>query len=140
MRRLTRLRPRWCTATRAGRRTAVAALSAWVALVLLVAGCSWDGTLPTPDATDDPQRAAAELATGLARRDLTTVEFAGATGSAVDSAFQALVDGMGGLNRWSRSPGSTSRAIPRPSSWTTSGRSPAYRLRGRTEHGHVAAG
>ena len=64
---------------------------------MLLAGCSWDGTLPTPDPTDDPDRAAAELASGLAKRDLTNVEFAGAAGSAVNAEFQPLVSGMAQL-------------------------------------------
>ena len=78
--------PRW-------RRLVVAACCAAV----LLAGCSWDGTLPTPDPTDDPNRAAAELAAGLAKRDLTMVEFSGAAGSAVNAEFQPLVSGMARL-------------------------------------------
>jgi hypothetical protein len=74
-----------------------AALCAVVCAVVLVTGCTWDGTLPTPDPTDDPKRAAAELATGLGQRDLTKVEFTGATGSAVNAQFEPLVDGMARL-------------------------------------------
>ena len=79
-----------------GRRTA-AALSGAVCAVLLTAGCSWNGTLPTPDPTDDPSRAAAELARGLAERDLSKVEFSQTTGMAVNAEFQPLVAGMAGL-------------------------------------------
>ncbi|HEY5847479.1 MAG TPA: NTF2-like N-terminal transpeptidase domain-containing protein, partial [Microlunatus sp.] len=75
------------------RRLVVAACCAAV----LLTGCSWDGTLPTPDPTDDPGRAAAELAAGLAKRDLTMVEFSGAAGSAVNAEFQPLVSGMARL-------------------------------------------
>jgi hypothetical protein len=66
-------------------------------VALLVSGCTWDGSLPTPDPTDDPDRAAAELASGLSRRDLTTVEFSGATGTEVNAEFQPLVTGMASL-------------------------------------------
>ncbi len=78
-----------------GRWRRVAAAACFGALLL--AGCSWDGTLPTPDPTDDPDRAATELATGLAKRDLTNVEFSGAAGSAVNAEFQPLVSGMAQL-------------------------------------------
>ena len=78
-------------------RTVVTALASVLCAVLLVTGCSFDGTLPTPDSTDDPNRAAAELATGLAQRDLTKVEFSGAAGSAINAEFQPLVDGMARL-------------------------------------------
>ena len=72
--------------------TVVAALVA----TLLVIGCTRDGLLPTPT-TDDPQRAAAELAAGLAKGDLTAVEFLGADGSLVQAAYEPLVAGMGPL-------------------------------------------
>lgn len=82
-------------------RTAVTArrrrIFAVACCALVLAGCTWDGTLPTPDPSDDPERAAAELATGLARRDLTAVEFSGVAGSAANAEFQPLVQGMASL-------------------------------------------
>lgn len=49
---------------------------------------------PGPDA-DSPARAAAALTVGLAKKDLSGVEFVGATGEAVNDLFQPLVSGMG---------------------------------------------
>ena len=55
--------------------------------------------LPTPDPGPPtaPDRAAAELAAGLAKKDLTAVEFVGAAGAEVDELYQPLVAGMGPL-------------------------------------------
>ena len=66
-----------------------------LAVTLLVSGCT-GGVLPTPSG-DDPERAATELAAGLAKKDLTAVEFVAASGAAVDGSFQTLVRGMGPL-------------------------------------------
>ena len=66
-----------------------------LAALLLLTGCT-DAGLPTPNA-DDPERAATELAAGLADKDLTAVEFVGASSATVDASFQTLVRGMGPL-------------------------------------------
>ena len=53
---------------------------------------------PRPDTgKDSAARAAAELAAGLAARDLSKVEFAGADSKAVNEQLAALVAGMGSL-------------------------------------------
>ena len=62
--------------------------------LVLVTACS--GGLPTPNG-DDPERAAAELAAGLSKKDLKAVEFVAAAGADVDASFQTLVRGMGPL-------------------------------------------
>ena len=74
----------------------------WLSLLLivglLVAGCTGNGSTPDPGPNaDTPERAAAELATGLAKKDLKAVEFTGASGADVDALFQPLVAGMGPL-------------------------------------------
>jgi transpeptidase family protein/penicillin-binding protein/MecA-like transpeptidase family protein len=61
----------------------------------LLAACSTGNPLPDPGPTDTPDRAAAELATGLTKKDLSAVEFVGATGAEVDQLYQPLVAGMG---------------------------------------------
>jgi cell division protein FtsI/penicillin-binding protein 2 len=72
-------------------RTVVLALVA----ASFLAGCT-DSTAPTPTPTlDSPERAASQLADGLAQADLSRVEFASATSADVNTAFQALVAGMG---------------------------------------------
>jgi cell division protein FtsI/penicillin-binding protein 2 len=72
-------------------RTVVVALVA----ASFLAGCT-DSTAPTPTPTlDSPERAASQLADGLAQADLSRVEFASATSADVNTAFQALVAGMG---------------------------------------------
>jgi cell division protein FtsI/penicillin-binding protein 2 len=65
-----------------------------VSLVVLAA-CSTGIPTPDPRPTDSPDRAAAELATGLTNKDLTPVEFVGATGTEVNDLYQPLVAGMG---------------------------------------------
>lgn len=66
-----------------------------MAVLLVLTGCS--GGLPTPNG-DDPERAAAELAAGLGKKDLKAVEFVAATSTDVDASFQTLVRGMGPLS------------------------------------------
>ena len=75
---------------------------AWLSLLLifglLVAGCTGNGSTPNPGPNaDTPERAAGELAAGLAKKDLKAVEFTGASGADVDALFQPLVAGMGPL-------------------------------------------
>ena len=65
-----------------------------VCSLAVLAGCS-TGIPPDPRPTDTPDRAAAELAAGLTNKDLTAVEFVGATGTEVNQLFQPLVTGMG---------------------------------------------
>src|SRR4029453_10616308 len=63
---------------------------------LVVSGCTRGGSLPTP--STDPEsaaQAAAELAAGLAKKDLSAVEFAGADSATVNNEFAAVVAGMG---------------------------------------------
>ena len=62
---------------------------------LVLAACSTGIPTPDPRPTDTPDRAAAELATGLTNKDLTAVEFVGATGTEVNELYQPLVAGMG---------------------------------------------
>jgi len=60
-----------------------------------LAGCT-NNTTPTPTPTlDSPERAASQLADGLAQADLSGVEFASASSADVSTAFRALVAGMG---------------------------------------------
>ena len=69
------------------------------AVVLLLVGCTairTDSPIPAP--TDDPERAAAELAAGLAKKDLTAVEFVGAAGTEVNALLPAA-----GRRAWGRS-------------------------------------
>ena len=73
-------------------------LSLFLIVGLLVAGCTGNGSTPNPGPNaDTPERAAAELAAGLAKKDLKAVEFTGASGADVDALFQPLVAGMGPL-------------------------------------------
>ena len=63
---------------------------------LVVSGCTRGGSLPTP--STDPKsaaQAAAELAAGLAKKDLSAVEFAGADSATVNKEFAAVVASMG---------------------------------------------
>ena len=71
-------------------RSAVCLLS----LAVLTA-CSTGIPTPDPSHTDTPDRAAAELAAGLTKKDLSAVEFVGATGTEVNELYQPLVTGMG---------------------------------------------
>jgi cell division protein FtsI/penicillin-binding protein 2 len=67
-------------------------------LMLLIAGCTAGRTTPGPTQNQDSAaRAAAELAAGLAAKDVSKVEFAGADSKAVNEQFAALVAGMGSL-------------------------------------------
>ncbi|HEX6757371.1 MAG TPA: penicillin-binding transpeptidase domain-containing protein [Propionibacteriaceae bacterium] len=84
-------------------------------LVLAVAGC---GILPPkpnpgPDGNTADQAAAA-LAAGLSARDLSPLQFVGATGAAVNDLFQPLVAGMGPLK-----PGVTVASVSRDGSSAT---------------------
>ena len=93
----------------------------WLSLLLivglLVAGCTGNGSTPNPGpSADTPERAAAELAAGLAKKDLKAVEFTGASGADVNALFQPLVAGMGPLQPevsvGSRRPGRTTARPP----------------------------
>ncbi len=78
------------------RRSVVAIVG--LGLAGLLTACT--ATAPTPDpapTADTPARAAAELAGGLATKDLTPVEFVGATGAQVNDLYQPLVRGLGPL-------------------------------------------
>jgi Penicillin binding protein transpeptidase domain/Penicillin-binding Protein dimerisation domain/NTF2-like N-terminal transpeptidase domain len=63
--------------------------------ILVLAGCTTSGPRPDPGPADTPERAAAELAAGLSKKDLAAVEFVGATGAEVNALYQPLVKGMG---------------------------------------------
>jgi cell division protein FtsI/penicillin-binding protein 2 len=70
-----------------------------IAIVLLAGGCTRGGTVPTPSPVEDSAaRAAAELAAGLAKKDVASVEFAGASSTKVNQELAALVAGMGPVN------------------------------------------
>src|SRR5690348_5216855 len=72
----------------------------YVVLLALVvatflAGCT-GGSAPAPSPSlGSPEQAAAELADGLAKADLSSVEFASATSTDVNTEFKAIVAGMG---------------------------------------------
>jgi cell division protein FtsI/penicillin-binding protein 2 len=73
-------------------RVNVAALG--LALVLL--GCTARGGTPSPTGRPDtPEQAAAALAAGIARLDVSQVSFVGAAAPDVNKQFTALVTGMG---------------------------------------------
>lgn len=75
-------------------RKAVVVLCCAAALVL--PGCTGQGGSPAPSGSaDTPQRAATELATGLTKKDVTRVEFAGAAASDVNDRLTALLAGLG---------------------------------------------
>src|ERR671912_1049717 len=66
--------------------------------VVLLLGCTRGGSGPTPSPGENTaDRAAAELATGLAKKDVSAVEFAGANSAAVNDELKALLAGMGPL-------------------------------------------
>ncbi len=70
-----------------------------VALVLLVTGCTDRSPQPDPSPTGgSPEQTAAQLAAGLAEKDVAGVEFVGASGDQVNTAFAALTSGMGPLS------------------------------------------
>jgi cell division protein FtsI/penicillin-binding protein 2 len=63
--------------------------------VAFLGGCT-GVTAPTPTPSlDSPERAAAELADGISRGDLSAVEFASSSSAQANSAFQAVIAGMG---------------------------------------------
>ena len=66
-----------------------------LATTVMLAGCSASRPMPDPSPSDTPERAAAELAAGLAKKDLSAVEFVGATGAEVNALYQPLIAGMG---------------------------------------------
>jgi hypothetical protein len=66
-----------------------------LACLVLLAACSPGNPVPDPGPPDSPDRAAAELAAGLTGKDLSAVEFVGATGAEVNELYQPLVAGMG---------------------------------------------
>ena len=80
----------------------------------LLAACSTGIPTPDPRPTDIPDRAATELATGLTSKDLTAVEFVGATGTEVSELYQPLVTGMG-----AREPQVTVASVTRQGSTAT---------------------
>ena len=80
----------------------------------LLAACSTGIPTPDPRPTDIPDRAANELATGLTSKDLTAVEFVGATGTEVNELYQPLVTGMG-----AREPQVTVASVKRQGSTAT---------------------
>jgi hypothetical protein len=66
--------------------------------VLLLVGCTGGGSGPAPTpAEDSAARAAADLASGLAKKDVSAVEFAGMDSAAVNDELNALLAGMGPL-------------------------------------------
>ena len=66
--------------------------------VLLLVGCTGGGSGPAPTpAEDSAARAAADLASGLAKKDVSAVEFAGMDSAAVNDQLKALLAGMGPL-------------------------------------------
>ena len=64
---------------------------------LLLVACTRGGSVPTPPGEDTARRAAAELAAGLAKKDVSAVEFAGASSAAVNDELKAVLAGMGPL-------------------------------------------
>jgi len=67
-------------------------------LVLAIAGCGILPPKPNPGPDGNTaHQAAAALAAGLSAKDLSPLQFLGATGAAVNDLFQPLVAGMGPL-------------------------------------------
>jgi hypothetical protein len=66
-----------------------------LATIVGLAGCTASRPGPDPSPVDTPDRAAAELAAGLTKKDLSAVEFVGATGAEVNALYQPLIAGMG---------------------------------------------
>ena len=85
-----------------------------MAVLTALAACSTGNPLPDPPSADSPDRAAAELATGLTNKDLSAVEFVGATGAEVNQLYQPLVAGMG-----ARQPKVTVASVARQDSTAT---------------------
>jgi cell division protein FtsI/penicillin-binding protein 2 len=68
----------------------------WLTLVLAVAGCGILPSKSTPQSDrNSADQAAAALAAGLTAKDLTQLQFLGASGMAVNDQFQPLIAGMG---------------------------------------------
>ena len=80
-------------------RNGLAALVGAVVGSLLLTGCpATSQPDPAPSApADSASRAAADLAAGLAAKDLSRVEFTGTTGAEVNAGFQPAVRGLGDL-------------------------------------------
>jgi cell division protein FtsI/penicillin-binding protein 2 len=73
---------------------------AGLALATAVALTACTAQTPTPNpsqSADTPERAAAALAAGLAAKDLSPLEFVGASGAEVNDLFKPVVAGMGPL-------------------------------------------
>ncbi len=69
-----------------------------LSLAWLLAACT---SSPDPDpapSTDTAERAMADLAAALAKKDLSPLEFVGATGAEVNDLFQPVVRGMGPIS------------------------------------------
>lgn len=77
--------------------TARAALVLTCTLALLLTACTAKDGSPGPH-SDTARRAATELAAGLAKKDVSSVEFAGTTSQEADDQLTALVAGMGPLS------------------------------------------
>jgi hypothetical protein len=69
--------------------------SALLAATVVLAACTTSRPGPDPGPADTPERAAAELAAGLTKKDLSAVEFVGSTGPEVNALYQPLIAGMG---------------------------------------------
>jgi hypothetical protein len=69
--------------------------SVLLSATIVLAGCTTSRPAPDPSPTDTPERAAAELAAGLTKKDLSAVEFVGATGTEVNALYRSLIAGMG---------------------------------------------
>ncbi len=82
------------TGARPRRRHLLAAVMLVTAGLLPACTSSTPNPGPTPT-TDTADRAAAELAAGLSKSDLSAVEFVGSSGTEVNDLFQPLVTGMG---------------------------------------------
>jgi Penicillin binding protein transpeptidase domain/Penicillin-binding Protein dimerisation domain/NTF2-like N-terminal transpeptidase domain len=69
-----------------------------ICFALVLAGCTQGGGEPNPGpSADSANRAAAELAAGLAARDVSKVEFAGADSAQVNADLNRALAGLGGL-------------------------------------------
>ena len=93
---------------------------------LLLLGCTRGGSGPTPSPVEDSAaRAAAHLAAGLAKKDVSAVEFAGLDSAVVNDELKPWWPAWDRWLQTSRSDGCTSRARwPRPHStinWTFPG-------------------
>jgi cell division protein FtsI/penicillin-binding protein 2 len=73
-------------------------LLALIVLSLVLTACTGGSPNPTPTAAQStPEDAAKVLATALSKRDVSGVEFVGATGAEVNQLLQPVVAGMGPL-------------------------------------------